>query len=310
VRLFWKMQISILRACPPLCGVVVKYSLGAATSHIMWIQTLFRVALHTPGALITHIKNTHAKKIALSRVTVVITTRCTLCCDKCNTHIPDFRRHTDIPLSVLAEDLKKLFSCVDHIHEVFLQGGEALLHPDLDEIIKICVESNKVGHISILTNGTVFPGPKVLRALRDTKVLVKITRYQQTLQPRLAELEQLLLSNDIRYMLFASDFWYDTGVLGQTQGGSAKRRFAVCVLQLCLPYFHGKLHLCGKSAILLEEGIAPECQEDCIDIRAIDPAAFAGLYGALLKKRVVCACSYCMGQTYRTPRIPVAVQRK
>ena len=40
---FWKTQISVLRACPPVCGVVSKYSLGAANSPKVWFKTLFQL---------------------------------------------------------------------------------------------------------------------------------------------------------------------------------------------------------------------------------------------------------------------------
>jgi len=60
----------------------------------------------------------------------------------------------------------------------------------------------------------------------------------------------------------------------------------------------------------MEEGFLPDCGEDYIDLRTTDPAAFREQYRKLLKKRVVSACSYCLGDTYMTPQIPVAVQRE
>ena len=308
-RLFWRAQIRILRACPPLAGVVSKVNLGAAYSRRVWLKTLFQTAAQAPGALFLHGRNQREGRIVAARVTLFITTRCTLSCDKCIAHVPDRASRGDIPLQELARDIRCLLSCVDHIYDVFLTGGETLLHPDLDEIIRICVDSGKVSHVSVPTNGTVLPEAKTLAALRNPKVTVKISRYPAVLQPDADTLKSLLRENGIRFTHASGAFWFDTGD-GRLQAGSEKRRFSVCLQQLCFFCFHGKLHVCSEGAFLVEAGLAPDCKEDYIDLRSVSPAAFQGEWRALLKKRTLSTCSHCLGHTYKSPKVPVAVQRK
>jgi len=303
------MQIGILRGCPPLCGVVIKFSMGAANSPALWIKTLFRIAVRTPGALLIHFRNKWQSRVTLSHVGIIATTRCTLKCDKCLGHIPDMKSHVDIPASDLVSDLQSLFACVDYIYNIVLSGGEAFLHPGLDEIIRACAESGKISDISVQSNGTVIPDMKVLTALREAGATVKISRYPETLQPDVEKLKQLLRESGIRYTHQSGTFWNDMGGFGQWQEGAARRRFSVCPQQLCHSFVKGKFFLCCKSAVLLEEGVVPDCEEDYIDVRATGSAAFEGQLRKLFKTRTLVACSYCLGNTYNSSRVPVAVQR-
>jgi len=309
VYLFWRAQIGILRACPPLCGVVIELGMNADRSRRLWIRTLFRVAVRAPRAVFLHLRDVKEKRVVLPRISVGVTTRCTLNCDKCIARIPELKIHRDIPAQVLVRDLRSLFSCVAQIYDLNISGGEAFLHPDLDVIIRACGESGKAGALDVTTNGTVIPAAKVLEALRETKASVRITRYPPALQPNVEQLKHLLKENGIPYVHEVGEFWFDTGTLGQAQSGSAKRRFSVCSQQLCLPYFDGKLYVCNASLALIEGGFTPERSDEYIDLRAVSPAEFRGQWRKLRKKRVISACSYCLGCSYEAPKVPVAVQR-
>jgi len=309
VYLFWKTQISALHACPPLGGFIADSSLGAQNTPKIWVKTLFGIAAQAPRIIISKMCDQRKGRIVMSRVTICITTRCTLNCDKCAVHVPDIKRPGDIPLSNLIRDIQTLLACVDHIYAVVLSGGETFLHPDLDEIIRVCADSGKVGRISMVTNGTVIPEARALAALRESKVMVNISMYPPPLQPDVEKLKAVLKENGICYKHESGAAWSDLGDFGQRKEGLERRRFSLCVQQLCFPLVNGKLHRCGESAILSEEGLMADCKEDFIDLRAISPADFPAQWKKLLKKRAVSACSYCWGDTYKSPKIPPAVQR-
>ena len=309
VRLFWKTQINIFRSCPPLCGVVSKGTFNAYQNRRLYVQNMLPVAARMPGALARHCRDKREGRVVLSRVSAIITTRCTLNCIKCLGHCPDMEDR-DMPIDDLVQDIQTLFSCVDYIYDIMVTGGETLLHPNLDQILRACADPNKVGNISIITNGTIFPSAKVLSALRETNATVKISRYPAALQPNVEQLKSMLEDNGIQYYHEIGSTWVDTGAWGQLKEGSATRRFSLCVLKLGFVCCWGKLHLCGESAVLMEEGLIPDCNEDYIDLRTACPDAFREQWQKLLKKDAVSACSYCLGQTYQTPKAPVAVQRR
>ena len=308
-HLFWRAQIRLLRACPPLLGVASKVSLNAYKSRKIWIKTLLHVAAQVPHTVLQHWHNKRGKRIVIPRISIPVTTRCTLNCDKCAVHIPDLKCCRDIPTDILLNDIRSLLSCVDNIYDISLSGGEVFLHPDLDAIVRTCDMPDKVDSINVVTNGTVIPDAKTLAALRDAKVIVKITRYSEALQPHVEKLKSILKENQVSYIHTSGAYWNDIGSFGQRKAGSEKRRFSICVQQLCYPLYNGKLHLCLESATLMEEGLVPDCKEDYIDLRATCPAAFREQFEKLLKRRAISACSYCLGHTYKSPRVPVAEQR-
>ena len=310
VRLFWKAQIGVLRSCPPVCGVVTGLSMGAANSPGLWKKTLRQLAAQMPRAVLEHGRNRHDKRVVLSRVSFAITARCTLNCDQCAAHIPDLKEHKDILFDDLNRDIRALLACVDYIYIVYLSGGETLLHQNLDQLVRLCAESGKVGSVNVLTNGTIIPDAKTLAALREVNAVVRISKYEPILQPGVAQLKQVLKHNGIRYTHESGAAWNDMGSSDRLREGSAKRRFSVCVNQLCVICYYGKLHLCGESAYLMREGLIPDCEEDYINLSDVSPVEFRVQWRRLLKKRVISACSYCLGDTYKTPKVPVAVQVK
>lgn len=309
-RLFWQAQIGAMRACPPLCGVVSSESLGAANSPKVWTKILLRLAGQAPRVLLLHVRDKWNRRVVLPRLSVTVTTRCTLNCEKCVGHMPYLKNHRDVPSDELVQDIQALLSCVDYIYAVLLSGGEVFLHPDLAEIIRACADPGKIGGICIITNGTVIPDAETLAALGEAKVTVLISKYAPELQPDVERLKSILKENGIHYLHECGTSWSDMGEFGGLKEGSAKRRFSVCVQQLCLICFSGKLHLCGQSALLMEEGLHPGNEDEYIDLRAVRPAEFRGQWEKLRRKRVISACSYCLGTTYQSPKAPVAVQHK
>jgi len=306
-HLFWKTQLSILRACPSMHGLVVKRSMGATYSSGIWINALLRLIWGLPHALLEHCRNKREERFVIARITYLITTRCTLQCDKCVSYIPDMPQQ-DMPLDELSGDLERLLAGCDYIYAFIISGGEPFLHPDLDRLIRLCAASDKIGDISLQTNGTVVPGEKVLEALREGKVLVKISKYPAALQPDVEELKRVLTENGVLHTHASAKFWSDLSYTGQPHKGSGNRRFGVCVSHLCIPYLNGKLHHCIMAAYLAENGVM--CLEDeFIDLRTADPAAIRAQWQKMTETRVLASCSYCLGQTYKTPKIPVAVQR-
>jgi len=309
VGLFWRTQISILRACPPLAGVVSKNGMGAENSGKLWLKTLVRTAMKAPQAAALHLRDVHRGHVVLSRVSIPVTTRCTLNCDKCIVHVPDLKKQADMPTDDLLRDICSLLACVDHVYTILLGGGEAFLHPDLDKIIRCCAASGKVSDINVQSNGTLVPNEHILAALKKANATVKISRYDPAIQPSVEKLKSALRKNGIPFTHESGTTWRDIGASGQKKEGSEQQRFRICIQQLCLPYLHGKLHLCAQSAILMEEGHIPEYKEDYIDLRAVSPDVFREQWKSISGKRVIAACSYCLGDTYKTPKIPVAAQR-
>jgi len=306
-RLFWRAVIRFMRICPLVSAMIGD---GAFRAYNGRIRGLFPIAAQVPRALLLRCRDILKKRVALNLVYIGVTTRCTLNCDKCSMYLSFLRHRGDAPADELLSDIQALLSCVDHIYDFCIGGGEPFLHPDLDRIIRACAASGKIGKIRVLTNGTVLPGANVLAALREAGVRVNIGQYQPALQSNIDTIKAVLTENGISHFVFpATDYWIDTGSFGEPKEGPPDRRFRVCYQRLYTTFISGQLHLCPQSAALGYDGRLPEGEGDFIDIRAIEPAAFRGAWNRLNKRGVVSACSYCLGHSYQTPKIPAAVQR-
>jgi len=308
--LFWRTQIAVLRVCPPLAGVLGRISLGAANSNKVWLKSFLVLLWNLPRIVVQHLHNKLAGRVVMPRLAMPITTRCTLNCDKCVACIPDLTYQQNIPAEELIADIQKIFSCVDYVYATILTGGEAFLHPQLDEILWACANTGKTDAISIQSNATIMPNAKVLAALKNTNTTVKITQYVPALQPRVEQFKQLLREHDVRFTHESAEFWSDHGELGQFQSGCPRKRYRVCSQSMCMIYLRGKFHLCTRSAMSQLENKFPLPAEDFIDVRAIQPQEFARQWKALAKTRTLAACNYCLGNSYKSQRIPVGVQRK
>jgi len=310
-QLFWQTMIRMMRACPPVCGMIAD---GAYRAQLSRVKSLLPLAARVPGMLLLHWRDKRKKRFALAQVYLGVTTRCTLYCDKCTMHLSDLTKHEDMPTHELLGDIRMLLSCVDHVYDFCFGGGEPFLHPDLDLAIRLCADSGKIGNLKILTNGTVIPGAAVLAALRDAGARVNISNYRPLFQSGVEMLRAILTKHEISYNVYpaARDYWVDTSGpgFGALKEGSAAWRFRYCFLQMYHTMLDGQLHLCPQSCALSYDGRLVEGEDDYINMRTTNPAAFRAKYEELNQKTVLPACAYCLGQTYKTPKIPAAIQRE
>jgi len=304
---FWKTQIDILSACPPLQNMAFRSGIGTDRSRRLWLTMLRRIVKGLPTLLSSHLRDLRQGRIVLTNVTFGVTSRCTLRCDKCLVRMPDWPNPSDFPASRCIRELEALFAFADFIYTLNISGGEPFLHTALDEILLACAASDKIAHISVATNGTIVPNKKQLAALRAANATVRISKYRPELQPEVETLKHVLEQNSILYIHESGAFWYDLGDenICDNQG---KRRFRVCSQRLCLIYYDKKLFQCCQTINQMQNGIQTD-SKDYIDLRATDPSSFRAQWNAFGKKRVLSACSRCLGFTYKTPRIPIGTQR-
>jgi len=309
-QLFAKAQINIIHLCPPLCGIVPEKTFSAYQNHGLYLKRSLSLAAQVPRAIVRHWRDKWEKRVVLPRICIIVTTRCTLRCDKCCFHISDLRSHQDLPADELLADIRALLSRVDYIYDFCISGGEPFLHPDLDQVIRACAASGKAGIIKVLTNGTVIPDAKTLRALRDANARVNISDYPDAPHPDRENIKAVLKENKIdHYVLPVDDtYWTDKDSFGPLKAGDPELRYSGCIFRLSYIYMTGQLHPCSPCAALVHDGRIPAREEDFIDLRAADPAAFRAQLKGLQKKKALSACAYCLGNGSEY-RVRAGVQR-
>lgn len=125
-------------------------------------------------------------RIRLEHVVLPVTTKCSLRCVDCGMMVTHIRRPRHLPWAGLAADLDRLLERVDQIQTLCLYGGEPLMHPELHRLVDHLRERyrDRLGHLLIITNGTVEPREELLEALEKFgRVFFRFSNYGQNLAP-------------------------------------------------------------------------------------------------------------------------------
>lgn len=158
-----------------------------------------------------HIK----RQVCLMEVHSTITTRCTLRCKHCNMFMPYYKKQYDYSAEDIINDLKLLFRNVDYIVTYAILGGEPLLNKELPQLIEKVGESfgEKIGNISIITNGMIEPSDELVLAARKYDVLFDFSDYTDVVNYREKFLKcvNIIQKAGIRYNVNKSIRWCDFG---------------------------------------------------------------------------------------------------
>lgn len=154
-------------------------------------------------------------KVYMGRVTISITEKCSLRCRDCGNYIPYFNNPIHYSLEEIYEELDLFFSIVDRVTALYIMGGEALLHPNINEVLRYISDrfSSKIGQIVLLTNGTIIPKDITIQTLKELGVRIRISDYSITIpyEHKLQDLTSLLKKNEIDYQREKFITWVDMG---------------------------------------------------------------------------------------------------
>lgn len=119
-------------------------------------------------------------KLYIQQLSQMVTTRCSLKCRDCMMSIPYLKEKSDVSLEKLKCDADILFSKVDFIQFYGPGGGEIMLYPQLDEFLTYILKKyrQKIGTMLLITNGTVYPGEKLIKVLQEYDMSIRISNYE------------------------------------------------------------------------------------------------------------------------------------
>jgi organic radical activating enzyme len=210
-------------------------------------------------------KRRQAIPFVMKHLSVSITTRCTLHCKACANLMQYYgTRAEDYDIEVLLQSLNKVFSAVDHIILFRIIGGEPLLYKNLVDIINCAYSSHKIGHIQVVTNGTILFPSAVLDVLNATNASVEISNYGENSR-NMNENFEIFKKMHIQYTYNSSLFWSDYGGLQRRNFSEAKVKevYKECNLE-CRILRNNEFHVCPRSAHGTDLGIIPKREADYI----------------------------------------------
>lgn len=225
-----------------------------------------------------------------------VNTKCTLKCKKCDQGIPYMKRREEYSFEQLKKHIDELLEKVDYIYQISILGGEPFLNQDLNEILTYCCECKKIGSIILVTNGTIYPEEKVLKALKNNKIRVGISWYPLKNTYNRTRLIQYLEGNNIKYNVRRAN-WLDFGDWNINRNYSEdriKRNYKNCFLKNCVQYNNGVLYRCAKVVLLEDQQIINPNNDEYIIVNSNNSKRdFKNSINRFYSTKYIQSCNYC-----------------
>lgn len=211
----------------------------------------------------------------------------------------------------IIEDLRLLLANAS-VSTLQIQGGECFLHPDLADLVKFVIETDRVRSCEIATNGTLLP--QVAPALlRNDKISLRISDYplQAVKAQKLkAYCDERNIQNTVYSFLGGEGLWRNLGLpadeYAPVDDAALEDRFDACGFRICLTLENHRLGRCSRSVIAQELQGFTAREHDYLEIN--DRPGFADELAQYLRHpHSMEACRFCNGSV-DAPLIPPALQ--
>lgn len=246
-------------------------------------------------------------------------TTCTLRCESCCNLIP-YCKNTFFNTQTIIENLKYITRYVE-IEKMQIQGGEPLLHKELDVIIRGIMDL-PIWRIDIASNGTIVPSEKVLFSLKELgkRASFHISNYVCVEENDKDNVERAVRDFGIEFyrydFLYDNGAWFDSGKdneLRVTDNDLLKQSYETCENHNCWVLAGDYFVCCGKILSLMElkKDINIE-KNNIIDvtkarIKGCDFSTLMDEFNYRYKNDVPEMCRYCK---VKKEKIPAGIQLK
>lgn len=262
-------------------------------------------------------------KVHLCDLQYIVTQYCTLHCEKCASLIPYIKQPKHASLNQIMRDLDAVFQWVDSVNVLGLVGGDAMLNPQFEEILKEIAEKyypERVACIEVYTNAVVVPSPSCLELMKKYNVFYRFTDYRPYTGKR-QKIEQvigLLDREGIRYDHVQFEKWLDCGYPQKNNGilgeDNLKTFFDSCDRRSCHSLYDQKVMYCGMGLVAEWAGYCNRSSSDYFDISQYDECRRAEFLEFMLgysEKGYLSYCAKCNGGfNVNTRYIPAGKQIK
>lgn len=218
------------------------------------------------------------KRIVVCQVGTSITTACTLKCRDCCMFTAKVKCHKTYTYEELKYDADAFFRVVDKVLCYQILGGEPFLHKHLLEYIQYLGEQygEKIGHIQILTNGTVVPDHKTLETIKKYNVFIRISDYtmQVKYEDKLKAFTETLELLNIKYSSLKQMQWSDIGFPDRKKSwgiiDADIHSHMISCSRNCQQLNDQRYYFCGTFWGAVRGGLCSQCDEEFIELNDID----------------------------------------
>ncbi len=246
------------------------------------------------------LKNKLQNKSFLKQLDFIVTTKCTLKCEKCLNLISQYNNPYDVNEDFILNSIKKIDESITFIHKFRILGGEPFCNPKLKEYLKL-LPIEKFGQIVIVTNGTIVPKDEELISLiKKKKIFIEISNYGN-FSDKKDELIQLLRSKKIKYTCDKEQIeWYDYGdvIRYNKTEEQLNEQFFRCNMSYGI-VLNGIIYFCPRQAHAHDLGLVKRKENEYVDLLSNSAKENRKQIKKIFsRKEYIEICKYCK---YATP---------
>lgn len=212
------------------------------------------------------------ESIQMNRIILYLGATCNLRCKLCSEYVPYISANPPYyPAEQIKKALYEYFRIVSHVKMITITGGEPFINENTAIIAEYLAEfKDQYDKLEIMTNGTLLPSERLLRACSNEKSLIFINHYGD-LSPKVNAIHEICEKAGVRSVIrkyHGEDAhfggWYDMKLLSGerlTDENLLKDRFKHCNtgnnprLGLSFGLYGGKLYACAMSGIVARLGM-------------------------------------------------------
>lgn len=195
-------------------------------------------------------------KLYVSNLNINITDYCSLRCEKCSALNPYLKKKCHLSIAEIQSMLDTYFRWVDHVSILGIVGGDAMVHPQFEEIVEMIGKryyKKQVGNLEVYSNAVIIPSEHCLELLNKYDVIYRFSDYGEETRDKqkCEQIVDILRENGIRYDWAKFEQWSDCGYPQESNGIKEEemlsRFYDSCDRRSCQGLINTKLFYCGMA---------------------------------------------------------------
>lgn len=263
---------------------------------------------------IQKIKKDKISCLNIKRLSLSAIVRCTLNCKNCIQCMTQYKK-TNLDCQYNFEDFSSVWEKIEKVfgwlNVVQLAGGELFLYKNWKQILDICVQSEYVGLVNVLTNGIHRLKKDDIQVLANPKIVVLVDDYTTKLNERQKEIFEHTVDDfkryGVNYLILdnTNGTWFDYGSFEENEFEEAEliQLYNNCMSNECYCVtWDYSFTICGRSRIACDLGYVDTTKDDCVDLlNNNDIDDIRERIRRLCEKEYLEICKYCNGNKYVVP---------
>lgn len=244
----------------------------------------------------------------------ILSNVCTLKCKHCCEMVPYYREKGFVEADIVIENCRKIADASQFTMYIELIGGEPFLHPDIIYILQELLKIEDVGYVKIFTNGTVVPSEQLCAVLKNPRIVIVWSNYQDVLEGALLDnvnrTREIFEKEGIEYIYSMSKTWLDFSSFDYVDKSEKEleKDFEDCHLANCHRLYEGVLYRCPHQYAAMRLGKIKIEEKYCVDIGEADSLEeLSKKLFDFINLQYVDSCRYCV-VPYKAREVPAGEQ--